>query len=97
MTGLYFFVEAGLLCAGIELLIRNFLSLPPGLSWSALVLAICAVIVISLLTILSRSRLRNALQSGSTRKFAPTDGDTIYKNNLHKEGSRPFGLLFRFL
>lgn len=62
MTGLYFFVEAGLLCAGIELLIRNFLSLPLGLSWSALVLAICAVIVISLLTILSLSRLRNAVR-----------------------------------
>ena len=62
MTGLYFFVEAGILCVGIELLIRNFLDLPPALSWSALVLAICAVIVIALLTILSRSRLRNAVR-----------------------------------
>ena len=62
MTGLYFFVEVGILCAGIELFIRNYLFLPPGLSWAALVLAICAVIVIALLTILSRSRLRNAVR-----------------------------------
>ena len=62
MTGLYFFVEVGILCAGIELFIRNYLFLPPGLSWAALVLAVCAVIVIALLTILSRSRLRNAVR-----------------------------------
>lgn len=62
MTGLYFFVEVGIICAGIELFIRNYLFLPPGLSWAALVLAVCAVIVIALLTILSRSRLRNAVR-----------------------------------
>lgn len=62
MTGLYFFVEAALLCVGIELLIRSYLTLPLQLTWSAVVLAICAVIVITLVTILSRARLRNAVR-----------------------------------
>lgn len=62
MTGLYFFVEAALLCVGIELLIRSYLTLPLQLTWSAVVLAICAVIVITLVTILSRTRLRNAVR-----------------------------------
>ncbi len=62
MTGLYFFVESALLCVGIELLIDRFLEKPFGLTWSAVVLAICCVIVIALITILSRTRLRNAVR-----------------------------------
>lgn len=62
MTGLYFFVEAALICAGIELLIERYLALPLRLTWSAVVLSICAVIVIALVTILSRARLRNAVR-----------------------------------
>ena len=60
MKALYFFAEAALLCAGIELLIRRYLLLPLRLTWSAVVCSVCGVIVISLITILSRARLRNA-------------------------------------
>lgn len=62
MVGLYFFVDLALLCGGIELLIERFLGRSLRLTWSAVVLAICAVIVIALVTILSRSRLRNAVR-----------------------------------
>ncbi|MDO4291846.1 MAG: DUF6320 domain-containing protein [Eubacteriales bacterium] len=62
MAGLYFFSEAALLCVGIELLIERFLSLPLRLTWSAIVLSICAVIAVALLTILSRKRLRSAVR-----------------------------------
>ena len=53
---------AALLCAGIELLIRRYLLLPLRLTWSAVVCSVCGVIVISLITILSRARLRNAVR-----------------------------------
>lgn len=62
MIGLYFFLELSLLCVGLELLIRRYTGAPLCLTWSAIVLAICGVIVICLLTILSRSRLRNAVR-----------------------------------
>lgn len=62
MTGLYFFVEAALICVSIELLIERYLALPFRLTWSAVVLSISAVIVIALVTILSRARLRNAVR-----------------------------------
>jgi len=62
MTALYIFVESGLLCAGLELLIDRFLGTPYHLTWSAVVLSICSVIVIALITVLSRTRLRNAVR-----------------------------------
>lgn len=62
MTGLYFFVESALLCVGIELLVDRFFGNARRLTWSAVVLAICGVIVIALITILSRTRLRNAVR-----------------------------------
>lgn len=62
MTGLYFFIETAVLSISIELLIERYLLLPYRITWSAVVLAICAVIVIALLTILSRARLRNAVR-----------------------------------
>ena len=49
MKALYFFAEAALLCAGIELLIRRYLLLPLRLTWSAVVCSVCGVIVISLI------------------------------------------------
>lgn len=61
-TALYLFVEAALLCVGIELLIDRFLSNPPGLSWSAVVLTVCGVIAIALITLLSKRRLRDAVR-----------------------------------
>ncbi|MBQ7839986.1 MAG: hypothetical protein IJ390_05810 [Lachnospiraceae bacterium] len=62
MTGLYFFLELAMVCVGLELLIEHYFQDPGHLTWSAIVLAICTVIVILLVTILSRSRLRNAVR-----------------------------------
>lgn len=59
-TALYFFVEIALLCPGLELLIRCYLDAPLRLRWSAVVITVCMVIVVMLITVLSRERLRNA-------------------------------------
>lgn len=59
-TALYFFLEVAILCPGLELLICRYLDMPLHLRWSAVVITICAVIVVALVTILSRERLRNA-------------------------------------
>lgn len=61
-TALYFFVEIALLCVGIELLIDRYREVPLHLMWSAIVLTICGVIAVALLTILSKRRLREAVQ-----------------------------------
>lgn len=61
-TALYFFAEAALLCVGIELLIQHYLHMPLRLIWSAVVLTVCSVIVVLLITLLSRRRLRDALR-----------------------------------
>lgn len=61
-TALYLFVETALLCVGIELLIDHFLSRALGLSWSAVVLTVCSVIAITLITLLSKRRLRDAVR-----------------------------------
>ena len=59
---LYIFVGIAILCVAIELLVRNFLSSPMLLTWSAVVLTACAIIVAALTTIISRKRLRNAVR-----------------------------------
>ena len=61
-TALYIFAEATVLCIGIELLIDRFIQKPLGLSWSAVVLTACGIIVIALITILSKMRLREAVR-----------------------------------
>lgn len=61
-TALYFFAETAFLCVGIELLIHHYADTPLRLSWSAVVLTACAVIVMLLITVLSRRRLRDAVQ-----------------------------------
>lgn len=61
-TALYVFVEAALLCVGIELLIDRFVEKPLMLSWSAVVLTACAIIAIALVTLLSKRRLRDAVR-----------------------------------
>lgn len=62
MVGIYVFLAIAVLCAGIELLVERFLQVYYHLTWSAIVLSICTVIVIALVTILSRARLRNAVR-----------------------------------
>lgn len=61
-TAVYLFAELAILCAGLELLIDHFLSGELSLSWSAIVITVCVIIIIALLTVLSRSRLRNAVR-----------------------------------
>ncbi|MBQ6889281.1 MAG: hypothetical protein IJN54_17430 [Lachnospiraceae bacterium] len=61
-TALYLFGSISIICAGIEILIDNFLKNPISLSWSAIVLTVCAIIEITLITILSHRRFRNALR-----------------------------------
>ena len=61
-TAIYLFAEAAVLCAGIELFIDRFTGSPLRLSWSAVVLTACGIIVVALVTILSKRRLRDAVQ-----------------------------------
>ena len=61
-TALYVFAEAAILCVGIELFIDRFLEKPLRLSWSAVVLTACGIIVIALITLLSVRRLRDAVR-----------------------------------
>lgn len=61
-TALYFFAEAAVLCVGIELLINHYTNTPLKLMWSAIVLTVCGVIVVALITVLSRRRLRDAVR-----------------------------------
>lgn len=61
-TTLFFFIGAAALCVGIELLIDRYLGKALGLSWSAVVLTVCVIVIILLITLLSRKRLRNAVR-----------------------------------
>mgnify|MGYP003379804632 CR=1 FL=1 len=61
-SALYVFSEIAVLCISIELLIRRFLSRPFLLTWSAVVLTACAIIIVALITMLSRKRLRGAVR-----------------------------------
>ena len=63
-SALYVFSEIAVLCISIELLIRRFLSRPFLLTWSAVVLTACAIIIVALITMLSRKRLRGAVRKG---------------------------------
>ena len=58
----YFFAETAFFCVGIELLIRHYYEQRIRLVWSAIVLTVCTVIVVLLLTVLSRRRLRDAVR-----------------------------------
>lgn len=57
-----FFSEVSVLCVGIELFINFHLKRTFTLSWSAVVLTCCAIIVITLTTIIKRTRLRNEIR-----------------------------------
>ncbi len=61
-TSLYIIVETALLCIGIELLLDAYIKRPLSLSWSAIVLTVCTIITVALLTVLSRSHLRNEVR-----------------------------------
>lgn len=55
---LYIFSLIPLSCIGIELLCRNFLEKPLRLTWSAIVLTVCAVFIIAIVTIMLLPRVR---------------------------------------
>lgn len=57
-----FLGETALFTAALELLVDRFLQTPPGLTWSAIVLTCCAIIDAALITIIRRSRLREAVR-----------------------------------
>ncbi len=61
-VALYVFTGAGLLCVGLELLIRNYLGGALRLGWSAVVLTVCGILDVAIITMLSRRRLRDAVR-----------------------------------
>ena len=61
-TTLYLFAEIAILCVGIELFIDRYTDRPLDLSWSAVVLTVCGIIVAALVTILSKKGLREAVR-----------------------------------
>jgi hypothetical protein len=61
-VSLYVYILIPLLCIGIELLICRFKGQPLHIVWSAIVLAPCTVVSITLITILSKKRLREAVR-----------------------------------
>ncbi|MGN1147106.1 MAG: DUF6320 domain-containing protein [Lachnospiraceae bacterium] len=61
-TALYLFTVIGVLCAGLEVLIDWYLRQQISLVWSAVVLTVCAILDITLITLLSRERLRNEVR-----------------------------------
>ncbi len=58
-TSLYLFIEVPILCVSLELLIRRFCGDPLHITWSAVVLTVCTIIDITLITIITKKRLRN--------------------------------------
>ena len=63
LTGaLYLISGIAVLCVGLELLIDRFLRQEIALGWSAIVLTICVIVDITIATLLSRRRLRNAVR-----------------------------------
>lgn len=61
-TGIYLVLLVGFLNVGIELLIRNYLESSLYITWSAIVLTCSVIISGALLTIMTRSRLREEVR-----------------------------------
>ena len=61
-VSLYLFTAVGLLCLGLEILIRRYLEAAIRIRWSAVVMTICIIVDIALITMLSRRRLRNEVR-----------------------------------
>ena len=61
-TALYLISAIGILCLGLELLIDWFLDERIRLVWSAVVVTVCVILDITLITLLSRKRLRDAVR-----------------------------------
>lgn len=61
-VALYFFIMIAVLCMGIEVFIRLYVGSAFALTWSAVVLTVCLIIIIALITTISKKRLRNAVR-----------------------------------
>ncbi len=61
-TAIYLFAEVAVFCVGLEILLRNYFEDIIYLRWSSVVLVSCAIIIIALLTIITRTRLREAVR-----------------------------------
>lgn len=63
LTGtLYFFVITAGICVTIEAVLDNYFRQAISLSWSAIVLTVCAIIVVFLVLVLMMGRLRNTIR-----------------------------------
>lgn len=61
-TALYLFIELALLCLGIEILTDRFIDNKIHLTWSAIVLVVCTIIVVALVTMISKKRFRETIR-----------------------------------
>ena len=61
-SALYFVIGAAILCVGIESILDLYFEGAISLSWSAVVLTACAIMTVTLGTILSKKRLRSAVR-----------------------------------
>lgn len=61
-SALYFVVATALLCVGIEIILDLYFKGAVKLGWSAVVLTACAIMTVTISTILSKKRLRNAVR-----------------------------------
>ena len=61
-SALYGFTGLAILCIGLEIFIDNFLYQAVSLGWSAIVLTVCVIMDITIITLLSRKRLRSAVR-----------------------------------
>lgn len=59
-VSLYLYTAVGVFCMGLEILIDRYLTGHIALSWSAVVVTVCAILDIAIITMLSQKRLRNA-------------------------------------
>ncbi len=61
-AALYVVIDAAILCVGIESILDYYLRYEISLGWSAVVLTACAITAITLLTLLSKKKWRNAVR-----------------------------------
>lgn len=61
-NSLYIITAIAFLCPGLELLIDRYLERKLRLGWSAVVLTVCVIVDITVITMLSLRRLRNAVR-----------------------------------
>lgn len=61
-NALYSFTVLAAFCIGLEILIDRYIRGAAELGWSAIVLTVCIIVNITIITLLSRKRLRNAVR-----------------------------------